>query len=100
MHIAREEPDEANQYASTAFVLLLGILFVMLLPFLLFVIYFPSLLDVAAGHEMESRIVVLLLGGNILLPLVFNPHMIGLYSEQRFDDNYIEHQRNTANIFK
>lgn len=85
LHIAQGELDEANKYASTAFVLLTGIMVLMSIPFLFFVYFFPLVLEVPTGHEMESRIVVLLLGINIILPLLSNPYTIGLYSQQRFD---------------
>ncbi len=85
LHLAKKEYEEANRYASTAFVLLAGITVLAFIPFVYFAWAFPTLLEVPAGHEMEARIVVLLLGINIFIPVVFSPHTIGLYAQQRFD---------------
>ena len=85
LHLAKKEYEEANRYASTAFVLLAGITALAFAPFVFFAWSFPNLLEVPAGHEMEARIVVLLLGINVFVPIVFSPHTIGLYARQRFD---------------
>lgn len=85
LHLAKKEYEEANRYASTAFVLLTTITALVLIPFAFFVINFPNLLEVPAGHEMEARIVVMLLGVNVFVPVIFCPYTIGLYAQQRFD---------------
>ena len=85
LHLAKKEYEEANRYASTAFVLLAGITTLAFVPFVGFAWSFPNLLEVPAGHEMEARIVALLLGVNVFIPVVFSPHTIGLYARQRFD---------------
>jgi membrane protein EpsK len=85
LHIAKGEFREANQYLTTAFTLLSGLIAAVQLPFIFLVIYFPTLFEIPAGHETEARLVMLMLGLNLFVGILFSPLEIGIYAKQRFD---------------
>lgn len=91
LNLAKRQYDEANRYINTALALLSGLVALSLIPFTFIVLRFPSLFQIPVGHENEARLVMLMLGANLLIGVLCSPLGIGFYAKQRFDlRNFIE----------
>ena len=90
-HLVRGEEQEANEYLNTGFAVLLRLALFGLIPLAVMVVALPHIFGLPAGHQLEARMVALILGLNCLVNVAACSFGVPLYSTQRLALRYTLH---------
>lgn len=82
--LARGDIEQASRYISTAFFSTLFLSLVMLIPVTAISYFFPQIFHVPAGNETASRVLMFIIGADMLVMTATSPLGVAFYARQRF----------------
>gem|GEM_PF-5659109 len=83
VHLVREEWEAVNEYMSTAFFIIIIMAMVMTGMLVLLVVFMPMWFKIPAGYETQGRLVMGLMGADVIRGLLTSVFGVGIYARQR-----------------